>query len=344
MQARTLVSLMAQALGLVVADTRPANAQGNVVVYCSVLNEWCTLAVQEFERKTGIKVTMTAKGSGETITQIRAEASNPRADVWWGGTGDPHLAAAEADLTIPYESPMLAELHPWARKQWEQSGKKTVGIYAGALGFTYNTEQLARKKLPEPKCWADLIKPDYKDEVQISNPSSSGTAYTVLATLIQLWGEDKAFDWLKKLHANVNQYTRSGPAPVRNAARGETTIGIIFLHDAVSEAVDGAPLKAVPPCEGTGYEIGSMSIIKGARNLDNAKKWYDWSLSAEAQNLAKQAKSFQVPSNRAASAPPQAPRLEDMKLIDYDFTKYGTSTERKRIVDRWEKEVGSLPR
>jgi iron(III) transport system substrate-binding protein len=344
MQIRTLVSALALGLGLLAADHQPAAAQGNVVVYCSVLNEWCTLAVQEFERKTGIKVTMTAKGSGETITQIRAEASNPRADVWWGGTGDPHLAAAEADLTIPYESPMLAELHPWARKQWEQSGKKTVGIYAGALGFTYNTEQLARKKLPEPKCWADLIKPDYKDEVQISNPSSSGTAYTVIATLVQLWGEDKAFDYLKKLHANVNQYTRSGPAPVRNAARGETTIGVIFLHDAVAEAVGGFPLKAVPPCEGTGYEIGSMSIIKGARNLDNAKKWYDWSLSADAQNLAKQAKSFQVPSNRAASAPPQAPRLEDMKLIDYDFAKYGTSTERKRIVDRWEKEVGSLPR
>ena len=337
-----LLGAAALVAGTIAAPSRPAEAQ--LVLYCSVLNEWCTLAVQEFERKTAIKVTMTAKGSGETITQIRAEASNPRADVWWGGTGDPHLAAAEADLTIPYRSPMLDQLHPWAVKQWEQSGQKTVGIYAGALGFTYNTELLARKKLNEPKCWADLVKPEFKDEVQISNPSSSGTAYTALATLIQLWGEDKAFDYLKQLHRNVNQYTRSGPAPVRNAARGETTIGVIFLHDAVAEAAEGFPLKAVPPCEGTGYEIGSMSLIKGARNLDNARKWYDWALSAEAQNLAKNAKSYQVPSNRSAVAPPQAPKLDDIKLIDYDFKKYGTSTERKRVVDRWEKDVGSLPK
>ena len=199
-----LLGAAALVVGTVAAPARPAEAQ--LVVYCSVLNEWCTLAVQEFERKTAIKVTMTAKGSGETITQIRAEASNPRADVWWGGTGDPHLAAAEADLTIPYRSPMNEQLHPWAIKQWEQSGQKTVGIYAGALGFTYNTELLVKKKLPEPKCWADLAKPEFRDEVQMSNPTSSGTAYTALATLIQLWGEEKAFDYLKQLHRNINQY------------------------------------------------------------------------------------------------------------------------------------------
>ena len=91
---------------------------------------------------------------------------------------------------------MNEQLHPWAIKQWEQSGQKTVGIYAGALGFTYNTELLVKKKLPEPKCWADLAKPEFRDEVQMSNPTSSGTAYTALATLIQLWGEEKAFDYL----------------------------------------------------------------------------------------------------------------------------------------------------
>ena len=153
----TLLGAVALAASLSLTP-RPAEAQ--LVLYCSVLNEWCTLAVQEFERATSIKVTMTAKGSGETITQIRAEAANPRADVWWGGTGDPPLAAAEADLTLPYRSPMLDQLHPWAVRQWEQSGQKTVGIYAGALGFTYNTELLAKKGLPEPKCWADLAKPE----------------------------------------------------------------------------------------------------------------------------------------------------------------------------------------
>jgi iron(III) transport system substrate-binding protein len=323
--------------------TQAAKAQ-EVVVYCSVLNEWCTVAAQDFTRRTGIKVTLNVKGSGETFAQIRAEAGNPRGDIWWGGTGDPHLAAAEADLTLPYRSPALGELQPWARKQWEAAKERSVGIYAGVLGFTYNTEVLAQKKLAVPRCWSDLVRPEYKDEIQISNPSSSGTAYTAIASLVQVMGEDKAFDYLKALHRNVNQYTRSGPAPSRNAARGETTIGVMFLHDAVAEAIGGFPLKVVPPCEGTGYEIGSMSIIRGAKNLDSAKKWYDWALSAEAQELGKNGKSYQVPSNAKAAAPPQAPKLEEIKLVDYDFVKYGSSAERKRLVDRWEKEIGALPR
>jgi iron(III) transport system substrate-binding protein len=343
MRAKSLTALAATLLSFAFAS-QPARADGELVVYCSVLNEWCTVASQEFTRKTGIKVTLNVKGSGEAFAQIRAEAGNPRGDIWWGGTGDPHLAAAEADLTLPYRSAVLADLQPWAKKQWEQSKERTVGIYAGVLGFTYNTEIVAQKKLPVPQCWADLVKPQYKDEIQISNPSSSGTAYTAIASLVQLMGEDKTFAYLRELHRNVNQYTRSGPAPSRNAARGETTIGVMFLHDAVAEAIAGFPLKVVAPCEGTGYEIGSMSIIRGAKNLDNAKTWYDWALSPEAQQLAITGKSYQAPSNTKSAAPPQAPKLEGVKLVDYDFAKYGSSAERKRLVDRWEKEIGGLPK
>ena len=155
--------------------------------------------------------------------------------------------------------------------------------------------------MPEPKCWSDLTKPVYKDEIQVANPNSSGTSYTMLATLVQLMGEDKAFDYLKALHKNVNQYTKSGAAPARAAAIGETLIGITFQHDAVVQAIGGAPVTIVSPCEGTGYEIGSMSIIKGAKNMENAKKWYDWALGAEAQSIGAQAKvSYQVPSNKNA--------------------------------------------
>jgi iron(III) transport system substrate-binding protein len=341
MRAIAVVLLLALA-----ATPRASQAQsgGELVVYCSVLNDWCLLMTQTFERQTGVKVTMTQKGSGETIAQLRAEAANPKADIFYGGVGDQHLEAASGDLTAEYKSPMLDQLHPWARKQAEDSKHRTVGIYAGALGIVWNTELLAKKKLPEPKCWADVIRPEFKNEVQMSNPSSSGTAYVALATLVQVMGEDKAFDYLKKLHANINQYTRSGPAPVRNAALGETTVGINFLHDAVAEAAGGAKLKIAAPCEGTGYEIGSMSIVKGGKNPANARKWYDWALTAEAQNLAKSAKSFQVPSNMKASAPAQMPRMEDMKLINFDHLKYSATAERKRIIARWESEVGSLPK
>jgi iron(III) transport system substrate-binding protein len=167
----------------------------------------------------------------------------------------------------------------------------------------------------------------------------------MLATLVQLMGEDKAFDYLKALHKNVNQYTKSGAAPARAAATGESIVGITFQHDAVVQAINGANVKIVSPCEGTGYEIGSMSIIKGAKNLENAKKWYDWALSKEAQSIGAEAKvSYQVPSNKNASPPPQAPKFSEIKFINYDFAKYGSSAERTRLLTKWDKEVFALPK
>jgi iron(III) transport system substrate-binding protein len=210
-----------------------AAAQGELVVYCTVQEEWCRPMVAAFEKKFGIKVLMTRKSAGEFYAQIKAESANPRGDIWWGGTGDPHLQAAEEGLTEPYKSPMLAQLHEWAVRQAEESKYRTVGIYAGALGYTYNTELLKKKNVAEPKCWADLVKPEFKDEVQVANPNSSGTSYNMLATLVQIMGEDKAFDYLKALHKNVNQYTKSGAAPARAAATGETMVGIVFQHDAL---------------------------------------------------------------------------------------------------------------
>ena len=331
-------------LAAVVAAPSAVLAQGSLNVYCSVQAEWCQAVANEFQRQTGIRVALTLKGSGETLAQVTAEAANPKGDVWFGGTGDPHLAAAEQNLTVAYKSPNLDKLFDWARRQAEQSGFKTVGIYAGALGFGYNPELLMKKKLAPPTCWKDLIKADYKDEIQIANPNSSGTAYTAVATIVQLFGEDEAFRYLRQLHRNVNQYTRSGVGPIKAVARGETSVSISFMHDGVTEAIAGFPVKIQSPCEGTGYEVGSLSIIKGSRNLEGARKFVDWALTPQAQKLGADARQFQVPSNREAQLPPQAPRFADIKLIDYDFAKYGASAERKRLLERWEREVNSQPK
>src|SRR5215467_8747732 len=137
---------------LVLAAPLTAAAQGELVVYCTVQEEWCRPMVAAFEKATGIKVLMTRKSSGEFYAQIKAEAANPRGDIWWGGTGDPHLQAAEEGLTESYKSPRLAELQPWAVRQAEQSKYRTVGVYAGALGFTFNGQELKKNRVAEPKC------------------------------------------------------------------------------------------------------------------------------------------------------------------------------------------------
>ncbi len=315
----------------------------SLTLYCSAQEEWCQIMARSFEEASGIDVDMTRKSSGETFAQIKAEEANPKGDIWWGGTGDPHLQAAEEGLTMAYVSPMRAELHPWSVAQATSAGDRTIGIYSGALGFGYNTALLAANNLPEPACWRDLLAPEFKGHVQMANPNSSGTAYTTLATMVQLFGEDDGFQYMKDLHVNINQYTKSGSAPIKAAGLGETTVGIVFMHDAVAQTVAGFPIKTVAPCEGTGYEIGSMSIIEGSRNLEEAKQFYDWALSAEAQNLALQVNAFQVPSNMSAETSPSAPDLASIKLIDYDFTKYGSSDERVRLLQKWDEDVSTLP-
>lgn len=339
------VTLIAAVIAGSAFSALPALAADKLNMICSADVVVCEQMTNLFEKQhPDINVSMVRLSAGEAYARIRTEARNPRTDIWWAGTGDPHMQAAEEGLTQAYQSPLLDQQQAWARKQAESAQFRTVGIYAGALGWGYNTRLVEEKKLKAPACWADLLDPSWKGEIQMANPNSSGTAYNTLATLVQIMGEEKAFDYLKKLNANISQYTKSGSAPVKAAARGETTIGIVFMHDAVAMQVDGFPVKAVAPCEGTGYEIGSMSIVKGARNLAAAKVWYDWALSADAQSHMKDAKSFQLPSNKNAAIPEYAPRFENIKLIDYDFKTYGDSATRKALLSRWDKEIGASAR
>lgn len=333
------------ALGLLLATGAAcAHAQGQLNIICSVQAEWCNLMSTVYARTTGVKVNMTAKGSGEALAQLNAERANPKTDIWFGGTGDPHLQAAEQGLSLEYKSDQLKDLHPWAQKQAADSKYRTVGVYLGPLGFGYNKELLAKKKAAPPLAWADLLKPEFKGEVQMANPASSGTAYTMIATLVQLMGEEKAFDYMKKLHGNISTYTRSGTAPVKAAARGETAVSISFIHDVTTEAVGGFPVGSSSPAEGTGAEIGSMSIVKNGPNPEAAKKFYEWALTPGGQQFGLAARQFQLPSNIKVAKDPRVIDPSKLKLINYDYAKYGASAERRRLIARWEKEVMGLSR
>jgi iron(III) transport system substrate-binding protein len=334
---------MVMATTALITATSAMAQTSEVNVICSAQAAWCSMIAVTFEKSQGVKVNMTMKGSGEAIAQILAEKANPKTDVWFGGTGDPHLQAAEQNLTLEYKSPTLPKLYDWSQQQAKQSGYKTVGIYSGPLGFGYNTELLAKKKLAIPKTWNDLLKPEYKGEIQSANPASSGTAYTMIATLVQLMGEDQAYEYLKKLHKNIGAYTRSGTAPIKAVARGETTVSISFVHDGPGEKAQGFPIETITPADGTGAEIGSMSIVKGSRNLTAAKQFYEWALTPSAQALGAATLQFQLPSHKETKVDPRVPDFKKIKLINYDYAKYGQTAERKRLIQRWEKEVNSLP-
>ncbi|MEO7336606.1 MAG: ABC transporter substrate-binding protein [Caldimonas sp.] len=316
-----------------------------VTALCSTDQGWCELAAKEFQAKTGIKVLQVRKATGEALAQLRAEAGNPKTDLWWGGTGDPFLQAAEVGLLDPYRPAYLNDLHGWAVRQYAMSGNLVGGFYTSAIGFGWNEDVLKGKNLPVPKCWADLVDPKYKGEIETSHPGSSGTGYTILAGLVQMMGEDAAFDYLKRLHRNVTQYTRSGTAQAKSVAKGEVGIGVSFIFGFENERQQGFTMvKSAAPCEGTSYEVGGIALVKGGRNREAARSYYDWLMSPAGQSLGAKANSLQVPANKTFKPDPKIPTIETVRLLKYDFEKYGKAAERKRLIERWEREVNSLPR
>ena len=340
---RPLLAAM-MSLGLMAAPVLPAQAQGQLNMICAMQIEWCQALATSFEKRTGTKVAVTQKSTGEILAQVRAEKENPKIDIWFGGTTDPHLIASEEGLTELYTSANMGNLRPWAQKLSAQAKGRSVGISMGAIAFGHNTELLAKKAIEPPRSWEDLLSPRFKGEIQMANPNSSGTAYIVVATVVQLMGEDKAFEYLKKLHANINAYTRSGVAPAKAVARGETGISISFAMDLVSEQIAGFPVKFTYPSEGTGFEVGGMSIIRGARNLAQAKAFYDWYLTPEAMAIGPTVNQFHFPAHLGTRLDPRLPDVSNIKLVDYDFAKYGSSAERRRLLAKWDAEVGALPR
>jgi iron(III) transport system substrate-binding protein len=131
----------------------------------------------------------------------------------------------------------------------------------------------------------------------------------------------------------VDAGVAKAPPPVGNAIAG-----IGYVGDIVAEAESGAPVKAVAPCEGTIYDVGALSIVKGAKNLDNAKKFVDWALGAKAQALAAKAV---YPANTGVAGSPLAPKFGEIKFITHDVAKYGKPAARRQLIERWAQEVGT---
>ncbi len=318
---------------------------GQLNMYCSSPNTaWCQGMAIGFEKAAGVRVAVVQKATGEMLAQVKAEKANPKGDVWWAGPADAYLQAAEEGLLDAYASPNLVQLHDWARRISEISQNRVTGVYGGILALGYNTELQAKRKLPVPSCWKDLLAPAYRNEVMLGNPNSSGTAYLMLASLVQIFGEDEAFTYMRALNANVSSYARSGIGPMTAVKQGEIFLGSTVLHGVINEIAAGYPVKAVLPCEGVGYEVGSMAIIKGARNLDHARKFVDWALTADAQRIGLEVKEYAIPTNKTVPLPAMVPNLADVKVIRYDFAKYGASETRKRLLERWEKEINQAPR
>lgn len=311
-------------------------AKGRLTVYCSVQNAICEEMTRQFSQKYNVDTKFIHGGTGTIFGKVKAEAGNPQADIWYGGTIEPHFQAGELGLLEEYRSPKQAEVLP----QFEslvatEQGKFTSMAYMLVLGFGVNTEKLAKLGIPAPTKWQDLLDPRLKGEVQLPDPRSSGTTYTLITTLSSLWGEEATFDYLKKLHGNISQYVKSALV-TSNLARGESAVTVGFVHSYATEKEKGAPVEAVIPEGKVGYALGGVSIIKNARNLENAKLFMDWVLSKEAQEIPwKKHGVYQTPTNKNAEVAPQSTKADALEFVEIDYQKAGSSSEGKRLITKW---------
>jgi iron(III) transport system substrate-binding protein len=319
-------------------EVTPTPVGGELVLYgCMFDPELQGVVFQGFEDKYGVKVTCLDMSSGEALERIRAESENPQGDVLFGTTNLSHVNLAQDGLTQPYKGSGWSLLPDGPVK--DPDGYWT-GFYYGVMGFACSPERLEEIGAECPTAWQDLLDPIYEGEIVIASPAASGTSYTVLSGLSQLYGEDGAFEFWKQMDANVAQYTESGSSPGKMAAAGEYAIGISFSHDIQVQQDKGLPVILTFAEEGMPFEIGGISIMNGAKNLAAAQAWVDYVFT----------KSFQRYHNDTAHRIPTVPGvelmegtygLEDVKLIEgYDPTEW--AAKRDDLIARWQEEIGSL--
>ena len=297
-----------------------AQAEGELTVYGSCEEEYLAAACEHFQELYGIKVNYQRLSTGEVQAKIEEEKGNPSADVWFGGTTDPYNVVAKEDLLEPYAAQNASHL---LSDMYKDPDGKWYGIYKGILGFMVNTDELTRMNLEAPADWQDLLKPEYKGLVWLSNYNTAGTAKLVINTMIQKYGHDEGIQYLVDLDKNIEVYTKSGSGPSKNVGTGECVIGIGFLHDGITQIVDNGydNVKLVIPSSGTSFEIGATAIFKGAAHPNAAKLWIEYALSPECVNLAAQNGSYQFLVIDNATQPEVAMQfgLDPDNVMDYDF-------------------------
>ena len=297
-----------------------AKAEGKLVVYGSCEEEYLAAACEHFQELYGIKVNYQRLSTGEVQAKIEEEKGNPSADVWFGGTTDPYNVVAKEDLLEPYAAQNASHL---LSDMYKDPDGKWYGIYKGILGFMVNTDELTRMNLEAPADWQDLLKPEYKGLIWLSNYNTAGTAKLVINTMIQKYGHDEGIQYLVDLDKNIEVYTKSGSGPSKNVGTGECVIGIGFLHDGITQIVDNGyeNVKLVIPSSGTSFEIGATAIFKGAAHPNAAKLWIEYALSPECVNLAAQNGSYQFLVIDNATQPEVAMQfgLDPDNVMDYDF-------------------------
>jgi iron(III) transport system substrate-binding protein len=314
----------------------PAQAADTVNAYSIWPENWAKPMFEEFEKATGIRVNFIRFSSGEALARLIAEKNNPRVDVLFGGPVETHAAGIKEGIFEPYRPPTFGVLparfkHP--EGQW-------VAIADDPLVFMSNNKFLKEKGLKPPASWEDLLHPAYKNMIQMADARTSGTAVTRIFSVLEVYNrdEEKAFAYLKRLRQNVQVYTKSGGGGTIPVGLGQAGAGIFFIVDALKTKQEGYDVSVSFPREGIGTSAEAIALIKGAKNPALGKRLIDWASSPAMQSLFAKYKINFIPAHPDVPVEPSlAEVLKGAKIFPIDDQYAGEN--RKRIVERWVKEV-----
>ncbi|MEC0229460.1 ABC transporter substrate-binding protein [Paenibacillus alba] len=291
-----------------------------LVVYAALNEDDIVQIKKKFQEDTGIDIEyIRLNGAGDASTRIQAEKANPQADIFVGGSVEFYEPLAQQGLLEKYSSPNAKDIDA----KFNDPKGFWQGWYMGVLGIVLNKDrfqkELAPKGVKEPATWDDLLDPNYKGLFLTSNPATAGGGYIFIADQLFRLGEDKGWDYLKKLNANVHHYTPAAGDGITLTATGEFVAAMSWAHDIVKSAKKGYPIKVIVP-EQTAFEIGGVGVVKGGANTENAKKFVDWLLTKPVGEMNTQMSNRY--SVRKDVAPPDGMiKIEDVKLVNYDRDK-----------------------
>lgn len=322
-------------LAMLGALAGPASAQ-TLNVYTAWPESLSQPIFKAYTARTGVPVNFIRLSTGELVARATAERNNPRADVIWGAPGDGFAAAKEAGIIEPYR-PAAWDRIPAELK--DRDGYYTA-VSKNTLLFMSNAKLLKEKNLKPPTSWMDLLDPAYKGQIQTADARTSGTALTRILSIYYAFGKDeeKAFDYQKKLHRNVQVYTKSGGGCTIPTALGQAMVCIAHMPDAMEAKKKGYDMVVSFPKEGVAAVIEAVALVKGAKNRDQATKFLDWTFTRDMQDLLDKNDVYMLPALPDGSVDAAVQTLmKEAKLLAVDLDWVGKN--RRRLVDRWVNEV-----
>lgn len=315
--AKLLLSLCASA----VLFTLPAAAADKVVVYTAAKSAMVDAIAPLFEKASGIKVEVVKGGSGDILKRLRAEAGNPGADVVWSVGGE--QLEDNKDLLATYKP--LEDAAIMASYKVSPEWIPANGIMAV---LAVNTAQL--KPADYPKTWKDLADPKWKGKVSSAKAASSGSAFQQMATVIEIYGPEQGWKIYGDMMKNFVMSESSGNVP-RLVNDGEAQVGLTLEDNALDFVRGGGKVAIVYPEDGTSSLADGIALIKGAKNPEPAKKFIDFMLSKEVQEVT--FKEFGRRPVRADVPTPGAKPTAEIKIINYDIPKIAKA--RAEWVKKW---------